>query len=106
VGKEPERLSPLVLRQLFKSERGEVREAALSALIAMGNDPVIPDLRELLPEIREMLKDKEPGVRGAAVRVLGALGDKESLPQIRELLQDESEFVRNAVHDVLSESLS
>lgn len=52
--------------------------------------------------MRNALHDEDPGVRGVAAQVLGALGDKESLPQIKELLQDESEYVRNAVRDVVS----
>lgn len=99
---EEKRLSPLALRQLLESEKGEVREAALIALITMRADPAIPDLRALLPEIREMLGDEEPGVRGAAARALGILGDKGSLPRIRELLRDESEFVREAAREALS----
>lgn len=45
-------------------------------------------LAEAIPALRTLLADKEPAVRGSAIRALGELGDRASAPGLRRLLDD------------------
>jgi HEAT repeat protein len=86
------------LLQVLADEVPEVREQALTALIALGRLQPLRAIEALSP----LLEQDEPGLRLAAVRILGRLDGPMVLPVLQLGLKDASPKVRGAAVQALA----
>ena len=72
-----------ILRKLLSDRNKDIRFNTLAVL----GSPGIHD-KESAPQIRKLINDKDAGIRGLAIQLLGEFDDKESIPEIKKLLID------------------
>lgn len=73
----------------LRSDDWAVRNAAIDALVALGDPTVVPDLIHVLDHRASMTRE-------AAVRALGKLGDRSVIPHLVRKLRDPKGYVRSA----------
>ena len=83
------RATPVLLEAIRSSPDDEVAGLALELLAEIGDDSVVDELCEMLPEVR-------PNVKIVTLSVLSELGMDKAVPAIRPLLEDTRPNVRAA----------
>ncbi len=89
---------PVLLAQIPKEKRPEVRRAFILALSKMDPDP-----QKAVPLFVRYLKDRSPVVRSAAADALAQLGEeaREAIPALQEARNDKDKAVSRAARIAL-----
>ena len=90
---------PAVLGVLVETANGEVREAAETALTAIGTRS---QTDRVVPQVVRAMEDAGPAGRCALLRVLGEAPTEVGLSAVRQAMRDEDEAVRLAAVRVAS----
>jgi len=83
----PSVIPPLV--HSLKERDREIQDHAAVALLKVG--------RPVLGSVKELLRDRRKAVRGAAIKIIGRIGDPDSIDTLTPLLKDENYLVRQIV---------